>query len=391
MRDDAVVKTRNPWKLAIAAAAAGSVLLTACSDDSSDDSSGGGGGDSGGAEVDVAAAQEVVDRLIEPPTEFPVTEPLAELPPEGSTAAFLDLGTPTTAAFYDYLVEAGEVLGIEVQRVQTGQSPQEINSAMNSVVESRPDAVIDVAVDPAVWTPQLEALREAGTVVVPVSIVNGEEFGFDDSQIGQGAAGARENGKAVASGLLAETNGEATNLVFYRVPEVTFTPFLLEGVEERLAEQCPDCELRVVDISAGELGSTAPNSIVSDLQANPETDAFIASVDELQMGLPAAMRVAGMDVPGMGTSPNAVNLQQIAEGQELGALGTDFNMIAWLTMDRVARELVGQEFDYSFFGEEATSALQTIITQDNVPEDMQRGYVAFEDYEARFTELWTGQ
>jgi len=384
------VKHRHPWQLTIAAAAAASVLLTACGDDATDDGGGGDGG-AGGAEVDVAAAQASIEPLLSPPPEFPVTEPLAELPPAGSTAAFLDLGTPTTGAFYDYLVEAGEVLGIEVQRVQTGSSPQEINAAMNSVVEGRPDAVIDVALDPALWTPQLEALRDAGVAIVPVSIVNGEEFGFDDSQIGQGAAGARENGKAVASALLAETNGEATNLVYYRVPEVPFTPLVLEGVEERLDEQCPDCELRVVDISAAEIGSTAANSIVSDLQANPDTEAFIASVDELQMGLPAAMQVAGMDVPGMGTSPNPVNLQQIAEGQELGALGTDFNMIAWLTMDRVARELVGQEFDYSFFGEAPTSAFQTIITQDNVPEDMERGYVAFEDYQERFTELWTGQ
>ena len=382
------MKTRTPWQLAIAVATS-SVVLTACGDDPSGGGSGGGGG--GGAEVDVAAAQASIEPLMAPEPEFPLTEPLAELPPAGTTVAFLDLGLPTTSAFYDYLVEAGEVLGIEVQRVQTGASPQEINAAMNTVVESRPDAVVDVALDPALWTPQLEALRDEGTVIVPVSIVNGEDFGFDDAQIGQGAAGARENGKAIASALLAETDGEATNLVFYRVPEIPFTPLVLEGVEERLGEQCPDCELRVVDVSAAEIGSTAGNSIVSDLQAHPDTDAFIASVDELQMGLPAAMQVAGMDVPGMGTSPNPVNLQQIAEGQELGALATDFNMIAWLTMDRVARELAGQEFDYSFFSQAPTSAYETIITEDNVPEDPQRGYVAFEDYEARFTELWTGQ
>ena len=381
------MKTRTPWQLAIAVATS-SVVLTACGDDPSGGGSGGGGG---GAEVDVAAAQASIEPLMAADPEFPLTEPLAELPPAGTTVAFLDLGLPTTSAFYDYLVEAGEVLGIEVQRVQTGASPQEINAAMNTVVESRPDAVVDVALDPALWTPQLEALRDEGTVIVPVSIVNGEDFGFDDAQIGQGAAGARENGKAIASALLAETDGEATNLVFYRVPEIPFTPLVLEGVEERLGEQCPDCELRVVDVSAAEIGSTAGNSIVSDLQAHPDTDAFIASVDELQMGLPAAMQVAGMDVPGMGTSPNPVNLQQIAEGQELGALATDFNMIAWLTMDRVARELAGQEFDYSFFSQAPTSAYETIITEDNVPEDPQRGYVAFEDYEARFTELWTGQ
>ena len=387
------MRTRYPRQLAIAASAAASVLLTAgCGSDPSGAASVQAGGSGGGGEaVDVAAAQAAIAPLIEPATDFPVTEPLKALPEPGSVVAFLDLGTPTTTAFYGYLQEAAKVLGVSMQRVQTGRSPQEINAAMNSVVESKPAAVIDVALDPALFTPQLEALQAAGTVVVPVSITNGEEFGFDDAQIGQGAAGARENGKAVASALLAHTQGTATQLVYYRVPEIPFTPLVLEGVQQRLEEQCPSCSLRVVDIPVSQVGSTAARTVVSDLQAHPDTQAFIASTDELQMGLPAAMKVAGLDVPGMGTSPNPVNLQQIAAGQETGALGTDFNMIAWLTMDRTARELVGQQYDYSFFSQAPTSAYETIITEDDVPADQERGYVAFADFQERFTTLWTGR
>ena len=383
------MKMQAPWQLVVAASAAASLVLTACGGDSSDDDSGGGG--SGGAGVDVAAAQEAIEPLTQPPTEFPVTEPLAELPPPGTTAAFLDIGTPTPAKVYEQLRQAGEVLGIEVQRVQTGRSPQEINAAMNSLVESRPDIVIDLAIDPALFSPQLEALQEQGAVFIPESIVNAEEFGFDDSQVSVGAAGATDSGRVLASAVLAETNGEATELAYYRVPELPFTPLILEGVEERLAEQCPDCELRVVDISITEVGSTASRTVVSDLQANPETDAFIVSVDELQIGLPAAMDVAGLDVPGMGIAPTEVNLQQVADGQQLGALASDPRMLAWMAMDQALRTLAGQEYDYSEFYTKMHPALFQVITEDNVPSDIEAGYIAFDDYKEQFTKLWTGQ
>ncbi|MGR7025787.1 sugar ABC transporter substrate-binding protein [Geodermatophilus sp. URMC 62] len=369
--------------MAIAASAV--VLLTAaCGSESSDDA----GSAGGGSGVDLAAAQAAIEPLTKPAEEFPLTEPLAERPPAGTTVAFLDIGTPALVQFYEQLQEAAEVMGVELQHVQTGRSPQEINAAMNTVVESEPDAVIDVALDPALFTPQLEALQEQGAFIVVNSIVNGEEFGFDDSQIGSGKAGATENGKVMASTLLAETNGEATELVFYRVPELPFAELELQGAKERLAEQCPDCELRVVDIPITEVGSTASRTVVSDLQANPDTQAFIASIDELQIGLPAAMEVAGLDVPGVGLSPTPVNLQQIAAGEQLASLATDIKTLAWFSMDRVARGLAGQEQDYSFLAE-PTAAIAQVFTKDNVPSDPNAGYIAFPDYKEKFAELWT--
>ena len=383
------MKNRTRRRLAVAASAAVAVLLTAGCGTDSDDASAGGG--DGGAAVDVAAAQAAVEPLTTPPTEFPVTEPLAELPEPGTVVVYMDNGTPVAGQVYGELAKAADVLGMELQRVQMGQTPQEINAAMNSVVESKPDAVFDLALDPALFTPQLEALQEQGTVFLPSSIVNGEEFGFDDSQIVSGKSGAKANGKVLASAVLAETNGEATDLVFYRVPELAFTPIMLAGVEEQLAEQCPECELRVVDIPIAQVGSTASRTVVSDLQAHPETQAFIPAIDELQIGLPAAMDVAGLDVPGMGIAPTPVNYQQIADGQQLGSLAADLGMTTWLNMDQLVRALAGQEFDYSSIAAETSPATYQVVTKDNVPSDPNAGYVAFPDFRERFTTLWTGQ
>ena len=387
-REDASVKTRTPWQLAVAAPAAAAVLLTAgCGGGSSGDASVAG---SDGAKVDVAAAQKSIDPLTKPAADFPITEPLAKRPDPGTTVAFLDIGTPAIAQFAEQLDEAAKVMGVKVQHVQTGQTPQQISAAMNTVVESHPDAVIDVALDPALFTPQLKALQDQGAVVIVNSIVNGEKFGFDDAQIGSGKAGATDNGRTMASALLAETKGKATTLAFYRVPELPFAELELQGAKERLAEQCPGCTLRVVDIPLSQVGSTASRTVVSDLQAHPDTQAFIASIDELQIGLPAAMKVAGVDVPGIGLSPTPVNLQQIAAGQQLASLGTDIKTLAWFSLDRVARQLAGQQQDYGFLAQTSASIAQ-VFTKSNVPSDPTAGYVAFPDYKDRFTTLWAGQ
>ena len=385
-----MAKTRRTWPRAIAVSAAASVLLTACGSDSSDEETSGGAGSSG-AVVDVAAAQESIEPLTQAPSEFPITEPLEARPEPGTTVAFLDNGTQTGATFYGHLSDAAEVLGVELQRAQTGRAPQEINATLNTVVETSPDAVIDLAIDPALFTPQLEALQEAGAVVVPVAIVNGEDFGFDDSQTISGSAGSASSGAAMASALLAKTDGEATNIAIYRIPELAFTPLLVEGAEERIAEQCPDCEVRVVDIPITEVGSTAARTIVSDLQAHPETEGFLVATDELQNGLPAAMDVAGLDVPGIGYAPSPVNFQQIADGQQLGTLARDLQMLAWLTMDQVARGLAGQEQDYSDIVTEVGPAIAQIVTVDNVPSDPTVGYEAFDDLEEQFARLWADQ
>ena len=169
---------RTPWQLATATSAVASVLLLAgCGGDSAGDAAIGGGA----AQVDVAAAQATIDPLTKPATEFPITEPLAKRPAPGTKVAFLDNGTPVAGRTYEDMSKAAEVLGIELGRVQTGQSPQEINAAMNSVVESKPAAVIDVAIDPALFAPQVKELQDQGIPFIAQSIVNAEDFGLDDA------------------------------------------------------------------------------------------------------------------------------------------------------------------------------------------------------------------
>ena len=102
------------------------------------------------------------------------------------------------------------------------------------------------------------------------------------------------------------------------------------------------------------------------------------------------MKVAGVDVPGMGLGATPVNLQQISAGQELGALVADYAMLAWVTMDKALREMAEQQYDHSFWTK-ANPGVAQVVTKENAPSDPNAGYIAFPDYNDRFTKLWTGR
>ena len=146
-----------------------------------------------------------------------------------------------------------------------------------------------------------------------------------------------------------------------------------------------------MDIPITQIGSIAAQTIVTDLQSHPKTKSVVAAVDDLQMGLPQAEKVAGIDVPGIGISTNPVNLQQIKEGGQLAGYATDLHFVSWTLMDQAAREITGQDFDYSALTSGPTPATNQVITKDNVPADLAAGYIAFPDYKEKFSALWAGK
>lgn len=339
--------------------------------------------------ADLAAAREFIQPYTTEQAKFPVDQPLAEPPKPGTKVAFLNVGTPVAAVLLSALQEAAKTAGVELIDVKTGADAQSINSALDSVVESKPDAVIDVALDPTFFAPQLQKLRDQGAVVVAGSITNGDKFGFPDDMVMASRAASLEGGAALAAGILDKTGGKVKDFVFYNVPELPFSKLWQEGAQAKLMELCPDCKMRTVDIPVSALGSTAPQAIVADLQAHPETKGFMLSVDEAQLGLPAAMKVARLSVPGMGGNSAPGNIAQVKDGQQTGTLAIDSRLAMWLLMDETFRKLQGEKPPY-VFGNLRDLGMSRLIYQDNAPADPQQGFTAFPDYKERFAKLWGG-
>lgn len=362
--------------------AIGAIALAGCSATTSGDESETESTDASGA---LAAAEEFLQPwAVESDKDLLIDEPLEEPVEEGAQIVYLDVGTPVSAVMWENLQEPAELLGIDLERVETGRDAQSINSAMNTVVELAPDGVINITLDPVFFESQIAQLEEMGAPIASGSIVNSTEFGLPEAF--NGAEWMRINGEALAAAAIMRSDG-AEEFVFYNVPEFPFSALELEGAEAKMEELCPSCTMRVVDIPIAELGSTAADRVVSDLQSNPDTEYFIAAVDEVQIGLPQRISLAGLDVGGIAMWPAPPNYEQIANGEQDATLAVDLNLMMWTVLDQLLREMAGQSYEWPDIATRA-STVTHVIDQESAPEDANEGYVSISDYQDRFAENW---
>lgn len=304
--------------------------------------------------------------------------------PAGTRIAFLDVGTPVAAVMWDILQPIVELTGITLDRVSTGSDAQSINSAMNSVVESNYDGIINITLDPIFFKPQLEQLIANKVPIASGSVMDTVENGMPEAFNGPDWMNAE--GEALAASAIVRTKGTVNDFVLYTIPEFPFAQYQVDGFQSKLKDLCPACNLRVVDIPIATLGSTSADQVVSDLQAHPETGYYVAIADEGNVGLPAKLNLAGITVKGLGTWSIPPNLQQVGDGSQDATFPIDFNLMMWTVTDQLFREILGDSYSWPDAQTRAYT-LATLLTKDNAGE-YPMGYAAIPNMQKQFAALW---
>jgi len=331
--------------------------------------------------IAIPAASKKVEQYSSAPTDFPVTARLASIPPPDTTFALLQCATPVCALQGQILQGAAETLGVKLQLVNGGTSASSMQAAMNSIIELHPSAVLVPPLEPAAIRSQLDDLHSMGTPIVSVGMVGVSDYPFDANLLGD------ENhdlvGQLLADWAMSEA-GENSNFVFYNNPELSFSALIQSGFQKEVESLCPSCAVRVTDVSVADIGTTAPDLVVSDLQRNPDTDVAVFATSETSTGLPAALKVAGVDIKTVGYGPSPGGLQDIKSGGITAGLGIDFALSYWTQVDIAARLVTGDEIPT---GEGDIGAMQ-FLTADDIDFDPTAGWTAFPDFADRFTKLW---
>jgi len=334
---------------------------------------------------DLAAAQEfLAPWLATGEKKLLIDTPLSAPIPAGTRIAFLDVGTPVAAVMWEILQPIVEMTGVTLDRVPTGSDAQSINTAMNSVVESDYDGVINVTLDPIFFKPQLQQLKDNGIPIASASVMDTVENGMPEAF--NGPDWMTSEGEALAAAAVVRTEGKVNDFVLYTVPEFPFAQYQVDGYTSEMTALCPSCNVRVVDIPIATLGSTAADLVVSDLQAHPETGYYVAIADEGTVGLPAKLELAGITVKGLGTWSIPPNVQQVADGSQDAALPIDFNLMMWTVTDQLFREILGDSYTWPDSQTRAYT-LATLLTKENAG-DYPMGYAAIPDMQKQFAALW---
>jgi ribose transport system substrate-binding protein len=330
----------------------------------------------------VAAAKKVVAPYIGQPSPFPVTEKLKEVP-KGDEIDYVDCGTPICALFWEILQPAAQTMGVKLERVKAGSAANTVASAFDTVIAKEPAAVIVGSITMELWSKQLKELQDKEIPVVTTGISDTEEFGIEAPQASN--ANSELDGKLLAAYVIAEMAGEESNVVFYETPELSFTTILAEAFQGEFESLCPECSVRIGKVGVEELGNTAPNTVVSDLQANPDTNVAVFGTAEIEAGLPTALKAAGIEVETLGSSPGPAELQYLKEGKATAMLGFDLPVLTWGLLDQAAREIVGQELT----GPQAEGiGVAQFLKKEDVQYDVSKGWTGYPNFAEMFAELW---
>lgn len=359
--------------LGVLAIAAIVVTLSACSTEAEPTET---------ATADVAAAEAGMAPFVDSPSAFPVTEPLETLP-TGAKIAILDCGSPICGLFAELAVAPAEALGMTTTRIEAGTTADGVANAFDTVLSGEFDGVFVPAIAPSLWERQLDELNDAGIPVVTSGII-----GLDPAKVV--ASGAAAPSSLTSGALMADwavaADGDATNVVFYTTPELSFSATINEGFLDRMTELCPECAVRTVDIPVAQFGAGGAQIVVDDLIANPDTTSAVFAVGEQAIGLPSALKAADLEIKTLLNSPDPSVLQGIKDGEFTAGVGVDLAVLTWTMIDSLARGMAGQEIGEAVKNDEM---VRQLVTAENLPDDVSLGWTGYPDFADRFIELWS--
>lgn len=361
-----------------AAGLASALLLAACAGDGSATSSA-----SAGARADTAAAEALIAPYTGQPSRFPVDTPLVTKP-TGKRIAYLDCGTPICGLFYTLAKPPMEALGMSLTSIRSGLAADTVQTAFSTVVQGGYDGVFVPAIPQALWQNGLAQLNQAKIPVVTSGVVGADPALVPVQQVG--TKDTQRSGELLAAKVVAAHGGD-TNVVFYFTPELDFTNLMKDAFLTEMTKLCPSCKVRAAKVSVGTFGTTAPNVIVDDLQANPDTKTAVFGIGEQTPGLPAALKVAGLTIESIVNSPDPATLAGIQRGDFSAGLGLDLPVVAWTIADSLARLTTGEA---PAAGAVADIPPTQFLTKADLTGDMSRGWTAYTDFAQRFQKLWAG-
>lgn len=321
----------------VALAIGASIAVTACGGTATKDS---GSSSAAASGTGSAQARKLVHQLLQRPKQISVTEPIGKPVPSGKRIDFVNCGVTACVDIAHAAEAAGAVLGWHVKVVNATPDPKDVQAAFDQVVRDRPDGVLYSGVPVASFQGQLKKLREMHIPLVTASSTDPKTPGI--------VANVRDpstnllDGRLMAAFLAADSGGKG-DIGFINLP--AFPSFVqdYQGFQKGMARYCPDCTHEKLDVPITAIGKDAAQRIVSFVQRNPKMNYLMIVDDDLTLGLPAALKVAGLasQVKVVGNAPSASNLQLVNAGEEYATKPVPTIEMAWYMTDALARTFAG--------------------------------------------------
>ena len=333
----------RPARVAVLSVVVGAAALavTACGSSGTSSTA---SSSSASSNVELTTADKLAAQWAQRPTQIPVSQPIGKPIPAGKRIDFINCGVTACTSLYNNLSDAAKTLGWTVKQINTQGTPESVQAAWKQAVNDKPDAVVASGFPRAVFSQQLKQLQQMKIPVIESSTDDVEGGGID--LILSKPKDLGPEGQILASWITKDSGGKA-NTLYVDLPVYNILKPVRQYFEQNYAKLCAGCKLDKIDIPITAIGKDVPDRVVSYLRAHPNVNYVAYSLGALNVGVPAALRQAGLanKVKLIVNVGDAENYQYIASGQTHAAMAFSNVDQTWVWADALARLFTGQSID----------------------------------------------
>ncbi|MBS1882814.1 MAG: sugar ABC transporter substrate-binding protein [Actinobacteria bacterium] len=383
------------WLMLGLAVAALAAALSACgssgsSSSNTSESSGGGSGEKtetasaeSGSESSGSSAIAEADANFEKYSQKPEPIELAAIEreiPKGANLAILNVNVPGTKIITKGTKEAAAKLGWHVKESLPPLTPEGFSGALTSILQEKPDALIFLTPFPlSSFRRQLNEFKAAGIPIVTV--------GANEYPVGGSSPVVASSGLPIDFGPLSELQadtmihqeGGAPDMALVVDPSVPAWKVVIEKTKEGIEKA--GGTYNQIDVGEAEAAKTGAQTIVSYLQAHPEITYVWLTTNIFNLGLPQALKAAGLEVK-IGTGAGEqIDVESIEKGSQDSTVVLETESNGWRLADAAARALAGEKI-----AEPEIPTKYLIVTKENT--DLAQNVEAFPEEEQAFLKAW---
>lgn len=302
--------------------------------------------------------EQYIDNLTQRPSDVGITVPLTKKLAAGKRLVFIYPEIPASVPSLNDIKAAAATLGMDFLGIPQGSTQDDLKSAVSTAQQYKPDGVIISNIDPGSIQDALSRWKASG-----VPVVNwGSSMKNGDAQINwQTSKFVGSQSQKLVDWLMTYNKGKQFDLLYVSIPGIPGLADAGPMVKTRLEELCDTCKFHELLINATDIGTpNANNAIISYLQRNPDIKFGFPVIGDFAIGLPAALKTAGIKSFEFVTSSGGpANYRYIQDGEQLADLA--YGSHGWVAVDAIARYLVGDSLQPQFDYEVQTQ----MITKDN--------------------------
>jgi ribose transport system substrate-binding protein len=366
------------WRRAgVLLAVAAALSLAACSSSSSTSSgstsatSGSGSGLSAADQAGLTKAEALVAAQTVRPTSITDTVKVTKPIPTGLTIDFVPCGSPECLLEGAIVKQAASLVGWKTDVLTNDGTPQGDKAAFAQVVRNKPAAVLYTAIPASTFASDVPAC----CVTDAVGPSTGIGYEIDGpSQVGP-------VGGSQAAWIAADSKDKADS-VFVNIPAFAILATQATDFMSGMKTYCPTCKASEINIALANLAS-APDTIVSYLRANPSVNYVVASTDAITLGLPEALKAAGLTnvkIVGQGATPT--NIQYLHSGEEAADAAFPYYEVMYAMVNSAIQDKAGMPVAAS------VAPPKWLLTPTNAPNTTAQVFPVVTSYESQYEALW---